>query len=77
MFGGGGGGGGAGGAGSCVDVVQVLVAALGSFFGPVNAGNACQAGVPSFAVYWLLGGCFAWIRWVACYGAFYVSLFCT
>ena len=60
-----------------MDVVQVLVAALGSFFGPVNAGNACQAGVPSFAVYWLLGGCFAWIRWVACYGAFYVSLFCT
>ncbi|CAE7210403.1 tycC [Symbiodinium sp. CCMP2592] len=36
--------------------LQVLVAALGSFFGPVNAGNACQAGVPSFAVYWLLGG---------------------
>jgi len=55
--------------------LQVLVAALGSFFGPVNAGNACQAGVPSFAVYWLLGGCFAWIRWVACYGAFYVFCF--
>jgi len=55
--------------------LQVLAAALCSFFGPVNAGNACQAGVPSFAVYWLLGGCFAWIRWVACYGAFYVFCF--
>jgi len=55
--------------------LQVLFAALCSYFGPVNALNACELGVPKFVVFWLLRDCFVWTRWVACYGAFYVFCF--
>ncbi|CAE7882304.1 pcbAB, partial [Symbiodinium necroappetens] len=55
--------------------LQVLLAALCSYFGPVNALNACELGAPKFVVFWLLRDCFVWTRWVACYGAFYVFCF--
>ncbi|CAE7363022.1 unnamed protein product, partial [Symbiodinium sp. CCMP2456] len=55
--------------------LQVLLAALCSYFGPVNALNACELGAPKIVVFWLLRDCFVWTRWVACYGAFYVFCF--
>ncbi|CAJ1415718.1 unnamed protein product [Effrenium voratum] len=58
---------------------QVALAAFCSYLGPVYGAEVCELSgnvhFAQFLLVWLFDGCYAWYRWVAWYGTFYVFSF--
>ena len=56
--------------------MQVALAAFCSYLGPVYGAEVCELSgnvyFAQFLLVWLFDGCYAWYRWVAWYGTFYV-----